>query len=97
MRFVFCSILLIVAWVVGKKTRKDPQKGSPYECGFDPVGNARKSFSLRYFLLAVIFLIFDVEVVLLFPLVGVLESGVGVGLGSSVVFLVTLLVGLFYE
>lgn len=71
--FVFCGVLcvlfLLIRVLVGKTRFGDREKSSVYECGFEPMGPTRVSFSLRFFLVAVIFLIFDLEVVLLFPYV----------------------------
>lgn len=71
--FVFCAIacvlFLLIRFLVGKVGFRDREKSSVYECGFEPMGPTRVSFSLRFFLVAVIFLVFDLEVVLLFPYV----------------------------
>lgn len=66
-----CYIVITLASLISKKTVFDREKNSPYECGFDPKGSARFPFSLRFFLIAVIFLIFDVEITLLLPLASI--------------------------
>nr|WCJ44922.1 NADH dehydrogenase subunit 3 [Acanthurus blochii] len=76
----------------------DHEKVSPYECGFDPLGSARLPFSLRFFLIAILFLLFDLEIALLLPLpwADQLTSPLMTFfLASSVLILLT--VGLIYE
>jgi len=70
---------------------------TPYECGFDPVGRARTPFSLRFFLLGIIFLLFDVEVAVLFPLLFVVGERSVAGVGGLFFFLFVLLAGLLHE
>ena len=82
--------------MVGKVTVLDREKASCYECGFEPIGPTRVSFSLRFFLVAVIFLVFDLEVVLLFPCV-LVRNGVWLFFFMVWIFLFLIGLGLGYE
>nr|QOJ44740.1 NADH dehydrogenase subunit 3 [Allobates aff. magnussoni AR-2020] len=59
------ALALISFWV--PLISPDPEKVSPYECGFDPLGSARLPYSMRFFLIAILFLLFDLEIALLLP------------------------------
>nr|YP_009693817.1 NADH dehydrogenase subunit 3 [Polyplectron malacense]QEI03741.1 NADH dehydrogenase subunit 3 [Polyplectron malacense] len=65
--FILSSALTIVNFWLAQAT-PDTEKLSPYECGFDPLGSARLPFSIRFFLVAILFLLFDLEIALLLPL-----------------------------
>nr|YP_009688028.1 NADH dehydrogenase subunit 3 [Psettina iijimae]AKA95081.1 NADH dehydrogenase subunit 3 [Psettina iijimae] len=64
---ILCTVLVTVSFWLPIMT-PDHEKLSPYECGFDPIGSARLPFSLRFFLVAILFLLFDLEIALLLPL-----------------------------
>nr|BCO16562.1 NADH dehydrogenase subunit 3 [Diplodactylus vittatus] len=89
-------ILLISFWL--PQTTPDSEKLSPYECGFDPLGTARLPFSLRFFLVAILFLLFDLEIALLLPIpwtMNTISPHTTMILISTILILLTL--GLIYE
>jgi len=67
--FVLASFMVLLGVLFSKKKKADLRKLRPFECGFSPKFNARLPFSMRFFLITLIFLIFDVELVLLFPII----------------------------
>jgi NADH-quinone oxidoreductase subunit A len=84
--------------VVGPR-RPDPEKLSPYECGFEAFEDARMKFDVRYYLVAILFILFDLEVAFLFPWAVSLGSlgAWSVGFWAMMVFLAILTVGFLYE
>uniref|UniRef100_UPI0030FF2240 NADH dehydrogenase subunit 3 n=1 Tax=Neopanorpa longiprocessa TaxID=757038 RepID=UPI0030FF2240 len=95
---VISFIVMLLASILSKKSIIDREKSSPFECGFDPKSSARLPFSLRFFLIAVIFLIFDVEIALLLPMILIFTSSNLIMWSIvSLFFLLILLIGLYHE
>nr|AFQ62213.1 NADH dehydrogenase subunit 3 [Hypomedon debilicornis] len=96
--FTISMITMFLASIISKKTFMDREKNSPFECGFDPKSSARMPFSLQFFLIAVIFLIFDVEITLLIPFILIIKiSSLKIYFMSLSFFLFILLMGLYHE
>jgi NADH-quinone oxidoreductase subunit A len=91
------AAIIIVASLVVAPQRPDSEKLSPYECGFEPFEDSRGRFDVRFYLVAILFIIFDLEVAFLFPW-AVSLSNIGLfGFWSMIVFLAVLTVGFVYE
>ena len=93
---VIALALLIAPFVVAYK-QPDPEKLSAYECGFNPFDDARMKFDVRYYLVAILFIIFDLEVSFLFPWAVAFRDLGLFGFWSMMVFLGVLTVGFIYE
>ena len=91
------SAAMITASYIMAKQRPDAEKLSPYECGFAPFNDARRQFDVRFYLVAILFIIFDLEVAFLFPWAVSLGSIGLFGFWSMVVFLAVLTIGFIYE
>ena len=91
------GLIIMVATYVLARQRPDTEKLSPYECGFEPFEDARGRFDVRFYLVAILFIIFDLEVAFLFPW-AVSLGNIGLfGFWSMMIFLGVLTIGFIYE
>src|SRR4029078_12763811 len=91
------GLLLLTVGTLVSPDRPDAAKLSPYECGFEAFGGARMNFDVRYYLIAILFILFDLEIAFLFPWAVVLPD-IGIfGFWSMMVFLAILVIGFIYE
>ena len=99
--FILVGLAVGVApMVLGKllgPSRPDPEKLSPYECGFEAFEDARMKFDVRYYLVAILFILFDLEIAFLFPWAAVINEIGFAGFLSMMIFLAILTVGFVYE
>lgn len=93
---VTVSIGGVMSRIVGVH-RPDPEKLSPYECGFEAFEDARMKFDVRYYLVAILFILFDLEIAFLFPWAVALKDIGLFGFVSMMIFLAILVVGFVYE
>uniref|UniRef100_UPI003002D691 NADH dehydrogenase subunit 3 n=1 Tax=Arria brevifrons TaxID=2908858 RepID=UPI003002D691 len=91
-------LIMMMTNLLSKKKIEDREKSSPFECGFDPFSSSRLPFSLRFFMIAIIFLIFDVEIALILPMTIIsFNSNITLWTTTSIMFFTILLIGLYHE
>nr|YP_010165976.1 NADH dehydrogenase subunit 3 [Stictocephala bisonia]QRV59923.1 NADH dehydrogenase subunit 3 [Stictocephala bisonia] len=91
-------IMMTTLMMVSKKSLIDTQKSSPFECGFNPLSNKRLPFSIHFFLIAIIFLIFDIEIIIILPSVTTMKfSMIKYWSITTFSFILILILGLYYE
>jgi NADH-quinone oxidoreductase subunit A len=97
---VFSFGMLVMSVVLGKRGKRPPVKDTPYECGMVPVGEGSTRLSVKFYLVAMLFILFDIEVVFLYPWAVIyrtmLKENGGVILGAMVSFVAILFVGYLY-
>ncbi|MET0498781.1 MAG: NADH-quinone oxidoreductase subunit A [Steroidobacteraceae bacterium] len=93
---VLGSVLMGLGYLFGPH-RPDDEKLSSYECGFEAFSDSRMKFDVRYYLVAILFIVFDLEIAFLFPWAVSLGSVGNVALGAMGIFLLILVVGFIYE
>ncbi len=89
-------VMVVIPFIIAPK-RPDTEKLSAYECGFEPFNDARSRFDIRFYLVAILFIIFDLEIAFLFPWAVVLKEIGMLGFWSMIGFLGLLTVGFIYE
>ena len=92
-----CGIVPVALGALLGTRRPTPAKVAPYECGFDAFENAHTKFDVRYYLIAILFIIFDLEIVFFFPWAVTLDKTGNLGLIAMGIFLLLLVVGFIYE
>ena len=99
MMFLIAVLLPVVLLAASRLVHRrvfDREKLLPYECGVDPIGDARERFSVRFYIVAILFLVFDVEVVFLFPWAVIYDKLALFGLVEMLIFIGILVVGYYY-
>lgn len=91
------AIVLLGLGLLMSPRRPDAEKDSPFECGFEAFEDSRMNFDVRYYLVAILFIIFDLEIAFLFPWAVVLDKIGMTGLAAMAVFLGVLIIGFIYE
>ena len=94
---VALSVVIVLASFILVRQKPDSEKVSPYECGFPPFSDARTKFDVRFYLVSILFIIFDLEVAFLFPWAVAFKDVGAFGFWSMMVFLAVLTVGFSYE
>jgi NADH-quinone oxidoreductase subunit A len=94
---IFIAALFIVLGLLLAPHKPDSEKLSPYECGFDPFEDAHLKFDVRYYLVAILFILFDLEIAFLFPWAIAIGDIGTAGFLAMMIFLAILVIGFIYE
>nr|YP_010270180.1 NADH dehydrogenase subunit 3 [Potamometra tibetensis]UJY96958.1 NADH dehydrogenase subunit 3 [Potamometra tibetensis] len=91
-------MIMMLCAIISKKSKNNREKMTPFECGFDPKSSARMPFSMQFFMIAIIFLIFDVEIIIILPTIKIAQmSSMTSWFMSTSTFIIILIIGLYHE
>lgn len=91
----FGVLVITLSWLVGRR-QSYTEKLMPYECGLNPIGDARKRFSIKFYIIAMLFIVFDIEAIFLYPWAIIFNDLKIFSLIEMLVFIGILLIGFFY-
>nr|WOW99093.1 NADH dehydrogenase subunit 3 [Paravarcia sp.] len=91
------NILFLTTTMISKKSKMSREKNSPFECGFSSMSSARKPFSIQFFLIATLFLIFDIEISIILPMTTTKMVNMEQWMTSSTIIITILILGLMHE
>nr|WPS93605.1 NADH dehydrogenase subunit 3 [Aviostivalius klossi bispiniformis] len=95
---IISMIMMNISTFISYKNIYDQEKNSPFECGFNPLSSSRLPFSLQFFLVSIIFLIFDIEIALILPMIfSMYNMNIFFWIITSTLIIIILLLGLYYE
>lgn len=92
----FAALNLVASWLLGKKPHSNPVKDAAYECGMPPITDAHQRFSVKFYLVAILFVLFDIEIVFLYPWAVHFNQMPAFLFGEMIVFLGILFLGWWY-
>nr|WRK21459.1 NADH dehydrogenase subunit 3 [Hecalus sp.] len=95
---IILMIMTLMIVTISKKSIIDKEKATPFECGFNSMSHSRLPFSIHFFLIAVIFLIFDIEIIMIMPIIMTMKTSMlKFWMMTSTIFIMILLIGLMHE